>query len=150
MTLDLARAHIERDFAVEVTVSGHGLVATVPVDRWHALAETARGDLGCEFFSFLTAVDYKADGLELLARVENVVVPFALTLKTRLAAGVASCASLVDLYRGADWMERECYDMFGIVFDGHPDLRRILLPDDWQGHPLLKSYDVDTPYPPYR
>jgi NADH-quinone oxidoreductase subunit C len=71
-------------------------------------------------------------------------------MKTRLAAGITTCASLVDVYRGADWMERECYDMFGITFDGHPDLRRILLPDDWQGHPLLKSYDVDTPYPPYR
>jgi NADH-quinone oxidoreductase subunit C len=70
-------------------------------------------------------------------------------MRTRLAPGEA-CPSLVSVFRGADWMERECYDMFGIRFDGHPDLRRILLPDDWVGHPLLKSYDVDTPHPPYR
>jgi NADH-quinone oxidoreductase subunit C len=71
-------------------------------------------------------------------------------MKTRLGPGATACPSLVSIYRGADWMEREAFDMFGITFTGHPDLRRILLPDDWQGHPLLKSYDVDTPYPPYR
>jgi len=56
----------------------------------------------------------------------------------------------VPVYRGANWMERECFDMFGVQFVGHPDPRRILLADDWQGHPLLKSYAVDTPHPPYR
>ena len=71
-------------------------------------------------------------------------------MKTQLGAGVSACPSLVPVYRGANWMERECFDMFGIRFDGHPDLRRILLADDWVGHPLLKSYAVDTPYPPYR
>ena len=60
------------------------------------------------------------------------------------------CPTLTPLYRGADWMERECFDMFGIQFEGHPDLRRILLEDSWQGHPLLKSYAVDTAFPPYR
>jgi NADH-quinone oxidoreductase subunit C len=82
--------------------------------------------------------------------VDNVDAKISVLLKTRLAAGVNACASLVPVYRGANWMERECFDMFGITFDGHPDLRRILLSDDWVGHPLLKSYDVDTPYPPYR
>jgi len=63
---------------------------------------------------------------------------------------VTNCASLTPVYRGAIWMERECFDMFGIHFDNHPDLRRILLDDNWEGHPLLKSYAVDTPHPPYR
>ena len=86
----------------------------------------------------------------MLARVDNLDAPVALTLRSRLGAGVTACASLTAVWRGADWMERECYDMFGIRFEGHPDLRRILLPQDWEGHPLLKYYAVDTPHPPYR
>ena len=66
------------------------------------------------------------------------------------ALACPACASLVPLFRGANWMERECFDMFGVQFVNHPDPRRILLGDDWEGHPLLKSYAVDTPHPPYR
>ena len=68
---------------------------------------------------------------------------------TPLAEG-ESAPTCTDLWAGAAYMERECYDMFGIRFDGHPDLRRILLEEGWEGHPLLKSYAVDTPHPPYR
>ena len=125
-------------------------VVTVPVDEWHVFAEFAKNTLGCHFFSFLTAVDWKEQGLEIVARVDNLDEGIALLMKTRLAPGVSECASLVPVYRGANWMERECFDMFGVRFVGHPDLRRILLGDDWVGHPLLKSYAVDTPYPPYR
>ena len=58
--------------------------------------------------------------------------------------------SVTDIWPGAEWREREVYDMFGVIFRGHPDLRRILLPDDWEGHPLRKDYAVDAPNPPYR
>jgi NADH-quinone oxidoreductase subunit C len=71
-------------------------------------------------------------------------------MRARLAAGQTACPTLTNLYRGADWMERECYDMFGVVFEGHPDLRRILLTDDWVGYPLRKDYAVDTAFAPYR
>ncbi len=135
-----------------VTV-GDGLapvVAHVPVERWQAVARFAKDELGCAFFSFSTAIDWKAEGLEVVAWVDNLETNLSIQLRTKLGAGSATCPSLVPVYRGANWMERECYDMFGVRFDGHPDLRRILLADDWEGHPLLKSYAVDTPHPPYR
>jgi NADH-quinone oxidoreductase subunit C len=150
MTADAAKALIESEFGVAVTVTGAVVGVSVVADQWRALAEAARHRLGCGFFNFSTAVDLKDDGLEVVARLDNLDDRFALLMKTRLGPGISACPSLVPVYRGADWMERETYDMFGVVFEGHPDLRRILLPDDWQGFPLLKSYAVDTPYPPYR
>ena len=110
----------------------------------------SKDDLRCRFFSFLSAVDWKEQGLEVVAKVDNLDNGLAVLMKTRLGPGVSTCASLTSIYHGANWMERECWDMFGIRFDGHPDLRRILLDDTWEGHPLLKSYAVDTPHPPYR
>ena len=129
---------------------GKPLTVTVPTGDWQSFARFAKDTLGCRFFSFSTAVDWKEQGLEVVARVDNLDTGLAIFMKTKLGPGVSECSSLVPVYRGADWMERECYDMFGIRFDGHPDLRRILLGDDWVGHPLLKSYAVDTPHPPYR
>ena len=73
-----------------------------------------------------------------------------LRLKVPVSAADPTVDSLTGVWRSADWFEREVWDMFGIRFEGHPDLRRILLPDDWEGYPLLKSYAVDTPHPPYR
>ena len=65
-----------------------------------------------------------------------------LRVKTSIAEQ-ESCPTVTSIWEGADWMEREAYDMFGIKFEGHPDLRRILLPPDWPGHPLRKEYPVE-------
>ena len=153
MTFDQARTLIGQRFAtaqVEAAVDGGQIVVTVSPDQWTAFAQFAKNDLRCRFFSFLTAVDWKEQGLEVVARLDNVDDRVGLMMKTKLGPGVSECPSITPIFRGADWMEREAYDMFGIRFEGHPDLRRILLSDDWVGHPLLKSYAVDTPHPPYR
>jgi len=147
---DDARSAIGARFNGAEVGTGTPIVVTVAPDRWTDLAQFAKETLGCRFFSFLTAVDWKEQGLEVVAKVDNLDDGLAVMMKTRLGPGVSACASLMPIYRGADWMERECWDMFGIRFDGHTDLRRILLEDTWEGHPLLKSYAVDTPHPPYR
>lgn len=154
VSLDAAKTLIGERFAgaqiKDPPAGGRVLTVTVPPDQWVPFAQFVRDTLACRFFSFLSAVDWKADGLEVVVRVDNLDDRVSVTMKTRLGAGVSACPSIVPLYAGAEWMERECYDMFGIRFEGHPDLRRILLDDDWEGYPLLKSYAVDTPHPPYR
>lgn len=150
MTTDRARELLGSMAGVTVTAGVASVVAQVAPEQWESAARFAKDTLGCAFFSFLTAVDWKADGLEIVAWVDNLDANLSVQLRTRLGAGPTACASLTGVYRGADWMERECFDMFGVQFAGHPGLRRILLADDWEGHPLLKSYAVDTPHPPYR
>ena len=150
MSPDDARSAIGARFSGAEVRTGTPLVVTVAPGHWAELAGFAKETLGCCFFSFLTAVDWKEQGLEVVAKVDNLDDGLAVMMKTRLGPGVSTCASLTPIYRGANWMERECWDMFGIRFEGHPDLRRILLEDTWEGHPLLKSYAVDTPHPPYR
>lgn len=65
-----------------------------------------------------------------------------LRVKVQIPGTDARCPTLSGVWRAADWAEREAYDLFGIHFDGHPDLRRILMPDDWEGFPLRKDYPV--------
>ena len=150
MTAERAREMLAAMPGVTVGDGTAPVVAHVTLDEWRAVARFAKDTLGCAFFSFSTAIDWKADGLEMIAWVDNLETNLSVQLRAKLGVGNTTCPSLMPVYRGAGWMERECYDMFGVQFAGHPDPRRILLADDWEGHPLLKSYAVDTPHPPYR
>lgn len=99
-----------------------------------------------DFLTDLTAVDMLR--LRTTPRFDVVAQLYSLQhrIRLRIKAGVndgESVPSLVPLWNGANWMEREVYDMFGINFDGHPNLKRMLLPDDWdEGHPLRKDYPL--------
>jgi NADH-quinone oxidoreductase subunit C len=136
-------------FGLEPVLAGRELTVVVDRDRWQPVGRFAREALGCLYFNWLSAVDRKAEGLEVVCRVENLDAPLAVVMRTRLGPGEVRCPTLTGVWKGADWMERECFDMLGVVFEGHPDLRRILLAQDWVGHPLRKDY-VDSGFTPYR
>ncbi|HSF06836.1 MAG TPA: NADH-quinone oxidoreductase subunit C [Methylomirabilota bacterium] len=150
MTASQAAAGIRETFGVDPAVDGSVLSVTLPVARWTEFGRFAQHELGCRYFNWLSAVDWKAEGFEVVCRLENLDAGMAVMMRARLGAGATNCPTLTGLFPGADWMERECYDMFGVVFDDHPDLRRILLPEDWDGHPLRKDYALDTAHHPYR
>lgn len=150
MTAAQAVETIRERCGAEATVDGRLLTVRVAPADWQAAARVMREDLGCRYFNWLSAVDWKEQGLEVLCRVENLDDGLVVMLRAQLPPGEVHCPTLTGLYRGADWMERECYDLLGVIFDGHPDLRRILLGQDWEGHPLRKDYAVDTAFTPYR
>ena len=101
-------------------------------------------ELDCDFFSFVTAVDHhpKVPRFEAVYEVYSIRLKHLIRIKTRITEEDARVPSVVGVYRGANWHEREAYDLFGIVFEGHPDLRRIVLPTNWDGHPLRKEYSA--------
>jgi NADH-quinone oxidoreductase subunit C len=143
-----AAGRVRQDLGLEPVVDGESMSVTAPPDRWQALGRLVREALGCRFFNFLTAVDWKEQGREVICRADNLDARFSVLMRVRVPDD--RCPTLTGVWRGADWMEREAYDMFGITFDGHPDHRRILLGEDWEGYPLRKDYAVDTPHTPYR
>ncbi len=95
---------------------------------------------GFDRLGMVTAVD-RDETFEVVYRLHSRRLSSALFVKVHLGRDEPRVDSLVDLWPAALWQEREVYDLFGIVFDGHPDLRRILLPDDFSGYPLRKDYD---------
>lgn len=100
-------------------------------------------DCGFNYLVDLTAVHNPKKALPF--EMVWILYSFASNERIRVHAELADqepTQTVTDLWSTANWLERECFDMFGIVFTGHPDLRRILLPDGWTGHPLRKDYDV--------
>ena len=135
------------DVIAQVTVDRGELTYFVAREHLVTLARTLRDDpaLRFEFCSGVSGVDY-GDGvpqqLHVVVQLLSMTYRRRLRLEVALESTDAVCPSLVSVFPTADWHERETWDMFGIVFDGHPSLTRILMPDDWNGHPQLKSYPL--------
>lgn len=110
-----------------------------------AAAAALRDEFGFEMLTFLTAVDYWPEGdprFHAIYQFTSYQHNLQLQIRVPVPEQDLSLPTLVDIYPSANWHERETYDMFGIRFEGHPDLRRILMPFDWVGHPLRKDYPL--------
>jgi NADH-quinone oxidoreductase subunit C len=119
----------------------------VPQIRQYDALEYLKDELGFDFLSDITAVDLlnirdAVDRFQLVYQLANYDANQRLTLLVMLNEPDLTVRSVVPLWEGADWLEREVFDMFGIVFDGHPDLRRILMPEEFTAFPLRKDYPL--------
>jgi NADH-quinone oxidoreductase subunit C len=107
--------------------------------------EYLKNGLGCAYMACLSGVDYQSS-LGVVYVVRSLTEKFEVMLKVQTPRENPVVPSVAKLYAIAGWFEREAYDLVGINFEGHPDLRRIMMPDDWIGHPLRKDYREPAEY----
>jgi len=104
-------------------------------------------ELQFQFLSDICGVDYmgkKEPRFEVVYHLYSLPNRAAIRIKAQVPENDPAIDSVVAVWAGANWRERECYDMFGIKFKDHPDLRRLLMPDDWDGFPLCKDYPIQS------
>jgi NADH-quinone oxidoreductase subunit C len=134
-----SEAHVNHG-AVDLTCAPENIVEVAT-----ALRDT--DGIRCRFFSFLSGVDRSevADnpgGLEVLLHLYSPDFAFHVTVHVPVDADDARCPSITDVFRGALWHERECHEMYGIDFEGHPRLVNLYLPEDFEGRPGLRSFKL--------
>lgn len=165
------REHLGEALLDSVVKPGDDVWVRVRTADWRRTGEVLRDVLGCDYFCFLSGIDWMpspygrgeddpseppperdmsvrqgyAGGdtrMQVFARVVNVERKFGVTVKADVDDAAPSIASWAQVYAGANWHERECHEMFGIGFEGHPDLRNMYLPSDFEGHPLRKDFPL--------
>ena len=134
------------------SLDAHATVVASP-EELPQLARSLHDDpsLAFDFLADLTAVDYspREPRFEVVYMLVSIPNRQRLRVKVPLAGNAAHVATVTGVWPGANWLEREVWDMFGIVFDGHPDPRRLLMPEDWEGFPLRKDFPVQIRRPAY-
>ena len=144
---DRLRAQFGDDVLAAADVHGHAVVNVAP-GRYVEMARFLRDDpdLDFDYFDFLAAVDFrpKGGGYEVVAHLYSTRLKHNVRLKFACDAEEPRCPTLRELWPGADWHEREANEMFGIVFEGHPHLVKLLLPEQFEGHPLRKDFALMT------
>ena len=141
-------AAVLRPLVPDASAQPHGsyVEATVPVDRLEDAARGLRDQLGYAYLSMVTAVDYP-DRIDVIYLAFSLDHAHGVMLRAPLPREeLPDCPSLTSVWPGAEFQERETYDLMGINFVGHPDLRRILTDDDFPGHPLRKDFTIEPDY----
>jgi NADH-quinone oxidoreductase subunit C len=147
MTSPETLAAISSRFAAAVSEFRGQSRVVVPREEIYDLLAFLKGERGFDFLSDITCVDYlnyrdAADRFGLVYILVNTKNNERITIRTFVNEPDLVVPSVVPLWQGANWLEREVWDMFGITFDGHPDHRRILLPDEFAAFPLRKDYPL--------
>ena len=137
------RAQFGDDVSAAEEIFGHAVITVAP-DRYHEIALFLRDepDLAFDYFDFLTGVDYtpKGRGFEVVTHVYSTTHNHHVRLKVECDAAEPHCPTVSDVWAGANWAERETWELLGIVFDGHPHLVKLVLPEQFEGHPLRKDF----------
>jgi len=154
MTPDEVVQAIRSQFGEVVKASEvKGVEARMNIDREKSYELLARlKEMGFGYLNCVSSVDWIASGeLEAVYNLSSLEEPTKVLVRVRVPREDPVIQSVVSLWSTADWHEREAYDLMGIRFEGHPDLRRILTSEDWVGHPLRKDYRDErlVPYEPY-
>ena len=120
------------------------------VELWRDIALYMRDDSSLRFnyMACLSGVDYPEEGkLGIVCNLESLgQLGHKIAVKVKCDRNGGTIPSVAKVWKTADWHEREAFDMYGMIFSGHPDLRRILCPEDWEGYPLRKDYQVQETY----
>ncbi|MFF7839457.1 NADH-quinone oxidoreductase subunit C, partial [Streptomyces ossamyceticus] len=135
-------APVEELFGADATAeeSYDVLTVDVPSASWIEALSTARTTLGCTYFDWLSAVDEPGTGFRVSAHVVALAPVRRLLVRTTVPHASPVLPTAVDVYAGAAWHERETHEMFGVRFEGHPGLDHLLLPENFEGHPLRKDF----------
>ena len=135
------QARFGRDLVEGAEAHGQASVRIVP-ERYRELALTLRddADFACDFFDFTSAVDRGEEGFDVVTQVWSTARRHGIQVKVACEREDPQCPSLVEVYPGANWHERETWELFGIRFEGHPQLVKLVLPEQFEGFPLRKDF----------
>ena len=143
---------LRKEFDAKINEFRGDVSATISKENIVSVALALRDKFDFSMLSTLTAVDYWPDEnprFEVLYQFNSISKLLRLSVLVQVPGINPSLPTLSDVFKNAIWREREVWDMFGIKFEGHPDLRRILMPADWEGHPLRKDYPLGYEEPQF-